>query len=262
MLTPAPGKKILRRMNYISDQKGILRRYFREQDSWKSHLDNAGNFIREVLHSNKTDHVVVLGSGWLLDFPIDDILSSVKKITLVDVNFPAQVLRKVEHLKNVECLEADITGGFIQSVYNQIKFDKQQFSIPEIQSQPRIEPENGKLILSLNILNQLDILLVDYIRKKVRCDDDLILKFRRAIQKSHIEMLQEHPYILITDYREILINNQGKALEERDLIFNEFPSADLVREWEWQFDSHRLYNANADTCMMVKALFSKGPQKL
>jgi hypothetical protein len=262
MLTPAPERKILRRMDYISDQKGIMRRYFREQEGWKSHLDRAGNFISVVLQNNETNHIVVLGSGWLLDFPIEKILQSVARITLVDVHFPAQVLRKAEKLKNVECLPADITGGYIQAVYNQVKLNKLTFTIPGGITAPRISPEKGKLILSLNILNQLDILLIDYIQKEAHCSEDLIIKFRKLLQESHVQMIMEHPFILMTDYREILINNQGKTLQEKDLIFTELPEGELTREWEWHFDTHQLYNAHANTIMKVRSVFSKGPQKL
>ena len=262
MFAPAPELKILRRMNYISDQKGILRRYLREEDGWSDHLNKAGSFIKDVLQSNDFDHIVVLGSGWLLDFPIESILRSVKRISLVDVHIPPQIRRKSENLNGVEFIEADITGGFIGSVYKQLKQGRAGFTIPDDIEIPRIVPEKGKLVLSLNILNQLDILLVDYIRKKVDCDEELIMKFRRVLQESHVNMLQEHPFILMTDYMEILINSHGKVLEEKELIFTRIPSGELVREWEWQFDSKRLYNSHANTNMKVKAVFSKSPQKL
>jgi len=256
MLCPAPEKKILRRMNYISDQKGILRRFMRE-DGWKSHVDQAGSFINDVLEKNSFRHIVVLGSGWLLDFPIETALQHVEKITLVDVYFPPPVLKKAKSLANVECIAADITGGFIRSVYSQVRTSKQNFFIPGDVLPPRIMPEKDKLVISLNILNQLDILLVDYIRLHGRYDEDSILNFRKIIQESHINMIREHSFILMTDYREILINSQGNVIEEKELVFTDFPHGDTTNEWEWQFDSHRLYNPHADTTMKVKAVFSK-----
>jgi hypothetical protein len=35
------------------------------------------------------------------------------------------------------------------------------------------------------------------------------------------------------------------------------PPGDSIQEWEWQFDTHQLYNSNADTQMKVRAVFSK-----
>jgi hypothetical protein len=257
MLAPAPSRKILRRMDYISDQKGILRRYLREIEGWNEHIRKSGNFITEVLQSNEINNVIVLGSGWLLDLPIENILNLVPEITLVDVHFPPQILRKVKNLKGVVCIEADITGGYIESVYEQLKKSPKEFSIPENINLLHIVPEKGKLVLSLNILNQLDILLVDYIYQKTRPGQEWINLFRKTLQQAHIRMLKEHPFILITDYREILINKKGEVIEEKELIFTEFPTGGLEQEWEWQFDTHQLYNENADTRMKVKAMYCR-----
>jgi len=262
MLAAAPPKKILSRMDYISDQKGIIRRYLREQEGWMEHLRNAGDFIIEVLQSNEINHVVVLGSGWLLDFPIERILQTVKKVTLVDIHFPPQILKKIKIYDQVQCLSADITNGYIQAVYEQIQNSGTKFDIPVNIDAPRIQPEKGMLILSLNILNQLDILLVDYILKKTDFNDLLIARFRKNLQASHIAMLKDHPFILMTDYKEILFNSQGKVIEEMQLLYTELPSGQLSREWEWQFDSHRLYHAQANTSMKVRAVFSGGLNNL
>jgi hypothetical protein len=257
MLAPAPSKKILRRMDYISDQKGILRRYFREHDGWSDHIRKSGNFITEVLQDNEINHVVVLGSGWLLDFPIENIINLVPKITLVDVHFPSLILRKVKNLNGVNCVAADITGGYIESVYDLLKKSPMEFSIPENIIPPRILPQKGKLIISLNILNQLDILLVDYICQKSRPGEEYVNMFRKTLQESHIRMLREHPFILISDYREILINTKGERLEEKELIFADLPPGNNEQEWEWQFDTHRLYNENANTFLKVRAIYSR-----
>ena len=44
-------------------------------------------------------------------------------------------------------------------------------------------------IISLNILNQLDILLVDYLKKSSIYDEEELKFFRGRIQKSHIDSL-------------------------------------------------------------------------
>jgi len=257
VFAPAPERKILRRMNYISDQQGILRRYLREEGGWNSHLDHCSEFILRILKYNATEQLVVLGSGWLLDFPVEKILPLVKKVYLVDVHFPPQILKKAENSDKIECVNADITGGLIKNIYDKLGHSKKNFQIPEFVPKPVISKENGKLVISLNIMNQLDILIIDYIRKNIELHDADILKLRKNIQDAHLQMLSENAFILISDYREILMNSKGKILEERDLIFSQLPSGDETDEWEWSFDTHRLYNAHADTIMKVKAIFSK-----
>ncbi|MCB8994597.1 MAG: hypothetical protein H6538_03205 [Bacteroidales bacterium] len=261
MWKPSPPRKILRRMKYISDQEGILRRYFREQEGWEKHLSKTAESIISVLESEKYKHVIVLGSGWLLDFPMERILNYVERISLFDVHFPRQILKKAEALKGVECIQADITGGVIEDVYFKLKNKTLNFpfAIPE----PEIEKEEGMLIISLNILNQLDILLADYILSRKPDSPGIeIDNFRKDLQARHISMLGKHPFILVTDCREILINTEGKVLEEKNLIYTELPSGDRYDEWEWEFDTQGLYNPNVNTVLKVKFIYSKIPQNL
>lgn len=257
MFTPAPDKKILRRMGYISDQEGIMRRYLREANGWNEHLRNSARFIIDSINETDTDNLVVLGSGWLLDFPIGEIPSRVRKISLVDVNFPSLVIKKVKDMKGVECITADITGGYIEMIYNLMKAGAKNFRLPSQLPVPRISPEKGKMILSLNLMNQLDILLVDYLQKFGVTDDSLIMNLRKNLQSDHINMLKDHPFILITDYMEVLMNSRGKIVEEKDLIHVPFPGGDRSAQWAWLFDTNRLYNSHADTLLKVKAVFSK-----
>jgi hypothetical protein len=258
MLLPCPDRKILRRMNYLSDQDGIIRRYLREKEGWEEHTRKTREFILESLGKTEVSHIVVLGSGWLLDFPLEELPAGIKKISLIDVNFPGQVVRRAEKTGKAEFITADITGGFISAVYESAKNKRSRFEIPSGVLSPSIDPEPGKMLVSLNILNQLDILLVEYIERKLECDAETIAGFRRVIQESHINMLIQHPFILVSDTREILFNNKGDVTEEKDLLFTPFPKGELSREWDWMFDTRQLYNENADTLMKVRAVFSKG----
>jgi len=108
-------------------------------------------------------------------------------------------------------------------IYDDLRHDKKNFRIPDNIPEPFISEKKGKLVISLNIMNQLDILIIDYIKKNIQLQDDDMLKLRRNIQNVHLQMLSKHAFILITDYREILINNNAKILEERDLIFPNLP---------------------------------------
>jgi hypothetical protein len=258
MLAPCPERRILRRMDYLSDQEGILRRFRRERKGWETHLKNTREFITESLTQTEVTRLVVLGSGWLLDFPLDELPPSVEKISLVDVNFPREVENLSRKSGKVELIKADITGGYIQAIYEQLRQGKKIFTIPEDIAPPSIAPEKGKVILSLNILNQLDILLVDYIKRKMKAGDDEIAGFRRLLQESHLNMLRPHPFILVSDHREVSLGEKGQVEDDKSLLFTDLPKGEFEKEWDWMFDSNRLYNENANTLLKVRAIFSKG----
>ena len=73
-----PAKNLssaMRRAGYLKDQTGIRRRYEREQEPWQQHIDNTRRFIVESARKAANHKsVAVLGSGWLLDVPVDELL--------------------------------------------------------------------------------------------------------------------------------------------------------------------------------------------
>ena len=108
--------------------------------------------------------------------------------------------------------------------------------------------------ISLNILNQLDILLVDYLkRKNVRIVNTEIKKFRKTIQEFHLNWISKKPGCLITDVREIN-QVQDQEAEEKKLLYAELPKAKRVQEWIWDFDLSGNYHPDTKTQMKVKAL--------
>jgi len=64
----------IRRMGFIKDQEGIMNRYLRESSQWKEHLEHTRKFIRESFAQTEAETVAVLGSGWLLDVPLDHLV--------------------------------------------------------------------------------------------------------------------------------------------------------------------------------------------
>ena len=262
MFSSSPENKILNRMGYISDQQGILNRYFREKEGWAEHLINTKEFILECLAGKEVNKLIVLGSGWLLDFPLEKLYSQIKKISLIDIYHPPQVIKKVKNFPGVECISADITGGYIRQIYdkvNECKKHKTEFSFDDNITIPVYSGDENDYIISLNILNQLDILLTDYIKSQIKVSDNSILQIRKKLQKDHINFLSTTKYILITDSEEIIINNQGEKESSKNLLYSDLPLSDYSKEWSWRFDNSGLYNPKRQTHMNVRALYSESP---
>jgi hypothetical protein len=75
-------------MGYICDQEGIMNRYIREKKSWDLHFGKTREFINGCFSDKSIDSVAVLGSGWLLDVPLEEMKNRYKKIFLVDIHHP------------------------------------------------------------------------------------------------------------------------------------------------------------------------------
>ena len=101
---------------------------------------------------------------------------------------------------------------------------------------PDYEPEEDPgLVISLNILTQLETLLVDFMKKRISVKDEEVFRFRAGIQKKHISFLQKHNSVLISDTSEIFTGKSGKTITNKSLI-TDLPACKYKEEWTWNFD--------------------------
>ena len=147
--------------------------------------------------------------------------------------------------------------------YNQVQICKKlrtPFTFPESSCSPAyIFPENS-FVISLNILNQLDILIIDYLKRKIPLSENTIRHIRERLQKDHMELLKTVPCILITDYEELLINRDGEEGEIKNLLYTELLPSNYTEDWTWHFDAQGLYNPGGRTILKVRAICSESPE--
>jgi hypothetical protein len=230
-------------MKYYDYQQGLIQHHLNQEGGWDSHLEHCRNFILKALYLYKPHKITVLGSGWLLDLPLSEMIEIADKVCLIDIVHPPEVISQVAGLKKIELIEQDITGGLIKEVWektrkhtflNRLKTLDNIF-IPEYQ--PADDPG---MVLSLNILTQIEALPVKFITKHAKIDDDAFKWFCTAIQKKHIDFLKKHPSVLITDISEIITNQAGEVTEKQTLL-TDLPEAEFKEEWTWNFD---LFNSD------------------
>lgn len=241
---PIPSKKALKKLGYLADQKGIVNRYLLE-DGWKEHVKKTKDFIINSLKNKDFKIVSILGSGWFLDVPIDFLLERFEKIYCFDINHPRQITHKYRKESRIEFIEADITGGIIEKLYQtkNIKIE----DIPTIQSD-----EMDGIIISLNLMSQLDNLLFEYSNIE-KADEN---KIREQIQKNHLEFLNSHPYLLITDFEEIYFDDEGNKIGEKPTVHIDLPKSEIVENWAWRFDTNKTYKTDCKTDLNVIVISS------
>jgi hypothetical protein len=250
-----PGR-ILRRMGYRRDQEGIMNRFLAEKGSWNAHLEKTRNFIIDSLPGDDTGTVAILGSGWLLDIPLEALASRYKHVILADIIHPPQVQRRVRDMKNVELLECDLTGGAIALVWHHVR-GKREKGTPAFPEHPGLvhplEDRDYNAVASVNLLNQLDILLVDYMAERGCRDEEAAERFRTELQSFHLDWITRTPGCLISDVSEISRDRSGKETSRR-LLYCELPSGIRSDRWDWDFDTRRTYRPGATTRMEVRAV--------
>jgi len=188
--------KALRKLGYFKDREGMYSRYINEQNNWNSHLKNTKRSIISSSETKNKNLCVILGSGWLLDIPIDELSNMFKKIILVDVTHPKQIVHFVRRYDNVELIEKEITQisnvffSFIKGKNNSatellnLIEEKNDFGLGNIINE-------ADFVVSANLVTQLSVFFQEYLTKKKLFSEDVINKFSAKIQKNHLDNLQK-----------------------------------------------------------------------
>jgi len=256
MLTNKIKTKIkLRRMGYLKDQNGILKRYSVEKENWQTHIENSKKCILKSSENKDKGKVVVLGSGWILDLPIAELSKIFTEVVLIDIHHPKQILNRYRKFDNISFLEKDITGGYIDFLYENLKKNSTQIQlIPSFKETNFNILENADFVISLNIMVQLHVLLIDYIKKvnpKSVLDQ---LVFQKTIQQHHIELLPQGKTCLISDFEEELLDKNDHVIGVNPLIHVDLPEGNFSRQWRWKFDTRMTYRDKAKTFFNTKAI--------
>lgn len=243
-------------MKIISDQAGIMNRYLAEEDNWESHLQNTREFITGCLEQASPSSVAVLGSGWLLDVPFEYLASRMEKVYLVDIYHPPQIIHKAKKHPNTEIVRADLTGGGIKGTWDLVREYRitGRGSILDIACQAVSGVRGAEYIISINLLNQLDILLVDYIGTHMEVPEEEKTAFRKRIQEQHLRLLPDGRSCLVSDVEERIFPKEGAERSVRKLVYTDLPEGRRNREWTWTFDTRGTYNRGRKTEMLVKAI--------
>lgn len=253
MMASNTDSRILKKMGYLADQEGIISRYLRERGGWDSHLIRCREYILERVKNQSLSDVTILGSGWLLDIPLEELSELCGSITLIDINHPRQIRRKVRQYKNVRLVKDDITGGLIKQIWQTDwsgldSLDSIEIPVYNFDFRPG-------LIISLNILTQTDTLLNDFLIKRTKIDFEEHRRFRKRIQESHLSLLKLYPHLLITDFEEDIMDiDKGSIIETNQLIFSDLPAGKNKEEWSWIFDSSGEYYRRRRVSFKVMAI--------
>jgi hypothetical protein len=241
-------------MAYFEYQQGLIYRHLNQDEGWTVHEENCRKFILKAIDFHKPEKVTVLGSGWLLELPLAEMTERVKAIVLTDIVHPPEVISQTADLGNVKVVEEDVTGGLIEEVWNKAgsrTFLNRLKSLDNIII-PEYHPiEDPGMVISLNILTQMETLPEKFLRRKTKADENELLDFRKKIQAKHLQFLQKHNSVLITDVAEVF-TEAGGGITEKETVVVDLPAGKVREEWTWDFDLKRMdFNRKSSVMKVV-----------
>lgn len=237
-----------------------MKRYLREAEGWNQHLERCRSFISGCFipcpaANSEKEVLAVLGSGWLLDVPLEDLQKRFGTIVLADLHHPVQIRKKVERMDNVILLDTDLSGGAISRVCEfagNARIGEEQF-LRELNLAPPLGDLRPTALASVNLLSQLNGLLYEYLERTRRLSSTFEEDFRRKIQEFHLDWISRIPGCLVTDVREIHTNRKG-VQEIKELLGCPLPAGIRQEKWTWEFDREGNYRSGRLTRMEVSAV--------
>lgn len=245
-------------MQLFTDQDGILRRFINEAPDWNEHLVNTKQTIIDFIKKYQAKSVSILGSGWMLDIPVQFLADEMEKVVFYDLRHPRGIINKYERNRNFHFVTMDLTGGLIEKIYH-LCHQKKKPTVQELEHELYIDdialPVETECYVSANILNQLDILLVDYLKLFFNLTDENIRQLRETIQLSHLNFLEKYNSCLITDFEEIHLNDDDEIIGHTPLVYTSLPQGEIENSWIWHFDTNKTYSLGHKTFMKVTAIY-------
>lgn len=238
---------------YRNAQNGIIRRYLAEPKGWGAHAERCKQFIISALSDIKPQSVCIMGSGWLLDVPIDSLLLQCQRVVLMDIVHPKQIVHQHGNNPKIEMLCTDVTGLSPYLISTSRKQLTHSAICKHIDAN-RIDLQAYDMVVSLNLLSQLPEGIIERLRKYLSLSDSQIIDLSQRIQQAHIAQLPKGKSLLISDIEEEFYDEQHQLVGSTPSVFIDLPQSPHTQRWDWVFDTHYAYREDCHTTLKVQAI--------
>ena len=232
LTTPCPAP--FKRMGYLKELIAMDARHRRCRDAWAGHLRECHDLIGKATQCIGHRQVTVLGSGLLLDIPIEELAATFEEVVLVDIVHLPQVETRVRAFANVDTVSADV-AGIAEAIWEHIA---QGLSVPLPLSTVAAAPYlDSDLVISANLLTQLPLKPLELVRAKAPAySDDEAKALARNIIDNHLALLAILPgrVCLLSETQRVIWGgpNGDEMIEEIDPLFGaRIPASG--RKWTW-----------------------------
>jgi len=236
------------RMGYLPNQMGIMRRYLNHKEEWENHLQKSKQLIISEVSKRKPKSIAFLGSGWLLDIPLADILEQGLTVTLIDVAHPKRILHKYRNCQNVSIVHADITGGAINWAWSLAKQRGLRFELGHLLSnseQAMHELTRGlDFTVSVNTLSQLHVHIEEFLARRNLLGDSERMQLAQVLQQGHLNGLPVDKSMVISDIEAEFYSDNGMLSHASPRVYANTAELSQVDKWKWDFDNNHTFNPN------------------
>lgn len=226
-----PASTAAKALGQLQEIIAMEARYKRSKKQWEPHLKNSRAIIQAAASKiDQNSEIVILGSGLLLDVPIDYLSKQCSKLYLVDVVHLKKVKRLIRKYDNIILVEHDVTGLADEMLNSTV-------DNPLLKPKPSLPclTENTRLVVSANMLSQIHLAPIYYADKKFNWSEKKLETLAREIMLSHVNFLENLPCqtCLIADNKRLYKNQHQVIISAENILFDiELPKPDKTWYWE------------------------------
>jgi hypothetical protein len=241
------GNKVAKDWGYVYQNVSLKFRSRRCAKAWQGHVEQSRQLIRDHLKKAQSKTVMIIGSGLLLEIPIEELLMETEKIYLVDLVHSAEIRKLAAKNPKIKLLERDISG-----LLGILKKDTGLFQLKNIpwEHLPEWDLPVVDWVISANLMSQIPLM----ISEKLPMSSEAYVKFANSVRDQHIERLfKQAPKVLIfADFETRYIDQEGQRIKTESYEVD-LKSLKFDREWLWEISPFGETSRDYKIEMLVKA---------
>jgi hypothetical protein len=242
----APGARSL---GYVRESFALRARRRRQARAWAAHQAETVRFLEALPADGEA--LVILGSGPLLDVPLEALAARWPRVVLVDLVHPRAALARAKTLRNVTVRLLDVTGCVAALDAGAARANPRP---------PSLDLPTSASVVSLNLLSQLPILPLERLARMGTPAPEAEA-FAQALVHAHLEWLTSmrvRRSALVTDVRRrwaVTPRDGGDTVcEVEDTLHGQrLPPPD--RAWTWAVAPRGELDAETELTLDVEAFF-------
>ncbi|HET8708540.1 MAG TPA: hypothetical protein VFM46_19695 [Pseudomonadales bacterium] len=238
-----PASAIARKSGLLYEAIALRHRAQRCAPKWQAHIVQCHARVHHAVASlSQTQTLVVLGSGLLLEIPIEKLALQFERIYLVDMQHLKPVRALARRYPNLVLVELDLSG-VLESLLNW----KENLAPPYF-SAPKLPVTNADLFISANLLSQLK----QPVRKMIgdKMDEAALENYQKRITQEHWNWFSHLPgkKLIFTDVESQFFNTDGEVVHTDAGLLGRLPPPHA----SWWWDVAPLGEISSDFAQRMK----------
>jgi hypothetical protein len=241
------SSKLAKTWGYTYQNVSLKFRSRRCAKAWQSHVDHCHDLMREQFQMIQPHTLMIIGSGLLLEIPMNDLLKRAEKIYLVDLVHAPEVRKLAKLHPKIELIEKDISG--LLAILKKGEAPFQPNTIPWDTLSPWDLPKVD-WVVSANLMSQIPLMISEALPMSA----EAYKIFARRLRDQHVERLikQGTRVLLFADFETRYIAEDGSRVKTEGYEVN-LGGLKFFRDWSWNISPIGETSKEYRIEMLVKA---------